>query len=202
MTNVPNMLAGHPSFPARTVAELVQYAKANPGKVNFGSSGNGGAGHLALSMFSQAAGIRLAHVPYKGAGPANVALVGGEVAFLFANPSVFMPHIKAGRLRGFAIGSLKRIQALPELPTFDESGYPGFEIASWYGMVAPARTPSRILTLLHDETVKVLALTELVEKFIPEGATPLGNTPQAFRQQILDDTAKWAKVIRDAGIKL
>ena len=201
MVTVPNMLAAHPSLPVRTIPELVAYLKANPGKVNVGSSGNGAGGHLALEQFSLLAGFKAAHVPYKGAGPANVALLGGEVSLLFANPSVFMPHIKAGRLRGIGIGSLKRITALPDLPTFNESGYPGFETASWYGVVAPARTPPAVISLLHRETVNVLNLPELIAQFVPEGATPVGNTPEAFRQQIRDETATWAKVIKAADIK-
>lgn len=202
MVTVPNMLAAHPSFPARTIPELVTYVKANPGKVNYGSSGNGAGGHLAMETFKLLAGLKVVHVPYKGAGPANVGLLGGEVAFVFANPSVFLPHIKAGRLRGIGIGSLKRIAAMPDLPTFHESGYPGFEAVSWYGIVAPAGTPAAIVSLLQSETAKVLALPEIVAQFTAEGAQPIGNTPQAFRKEIQDDTAKFAKVIRDAGIKL
>jgi tripartite-type tricarboxylate transporter receptor subunit TctC len=202
MVTVPNMLAAHPSFPVRTIPEFVAHVKANPGKVNYGSSGNGAGGHLAMETFQQLAGLKAVHVPYKGAGPANVALLGGEVAVLFANPSVFMPHIKAGRLRAIGIGSLKRIAALPELPTFHESGYPGFETGSWYGIVAPAGTPAAIISLLHRETVKVLNLPEIIAQFIPEGAEPVGNTPEVFNKQIQDERVKWARVIREAGIKL
>jgi tripartite-type tricarboxylate transporter receptor subunit TctC len=201
MVTVPNMLAAHPSLPVRTIPDVVAHMKANPGKVNVGSSGNGAGGHLALELFSLLAGVKGTHVPYKGAGPANVALLGGEVSLLFANPSVFMPHIKAGRLRGIGIGSLKRITALPELPTFNESGYAGFETASWYGIVAPARTPAAIIALLHRETTKVLDMPELAAQFIPEGATPVGNTPEAFKQEIRTETATWARVIKAADIK-
>jgi tripartite-type tricarboxylate transporter receptor subunit TctC len=202
LVSVPNMLAAHPSFPARTIAELVTYLKANPGKVNYGSSGNGAAGHLSMETFRLMAGFTAVHVPYKGAGPANVALLGGEVALVFANPSVFLPHIKAGRLRAIGIGSLKRIAALPELPTFHESGYANFETGSWYGIVAPTGTPPAIVSRLHRETVTVLNLPEIIAQFTAEGAQPVGNTPQAFRQEIRDDIAKWAKVIREADIKL
>jgi tripartite-type tricarboxylate transporter receptor subunit TctC len=202
LVTVPNMLAAHPSFPARTIAELVTYLKANPGKVNYGSSGNGAAGHLSMDTFRLMAGFTAVHVPYKGAGPANVALLGGEVALVFANPSVFLPHIKAGRLRAIGIGSLKRIAALPELPTFHESGYANFETGSWYGIVAPTGTPPAIVSRLHRETATVLNLPEIIAQFTAEGAQPVGNTPQAFRQEIRDDIAKWAKVIREADIKL
>jgi tripartite-type tricarboxylate transporter receptor subunit TctC len=202
MAIVPNMLVAYPSFPARTIKELVAYAKANPGKVNWGSSGNGAGGHLGMEMFRLLAAIKVVHVPYKGAGPANVGLLGGEIDLLFANPSVFLPHIKAGRLRPIGIGSLKRISALPDVPTFDESGYPGFETGSWYGLVAPAGTPTAIISLLHTETAKVLNLPEITAQFANEGAYASGNTPQAFRQEIRDDTARWAKVIKEANIKL
>ena len=201
MVTVPNMLAAHPSLPVKTIPDVVAHMKANPGKVNVGSSGNGGGGHLALELFSLVAGVKGMHVPYKGAGPANVALLGGEVSLLFANPSVFMPHIKAGRLRGIGIGSLKRITALPELPTFNESGYAGFETVSWYGIVAPARTPASVIARLHKETAQVLNLPELVAQFVPEGATTVGNTPEAFRQEIRAETVTWAKVIKAADIK-
>ena len=202
LVTVPNMLTAHPSLPARTIPELVAYVKANPGKVNYGSSGNGAAGHLAMETFRLMAGLTVTHVPHKGAGPASVALLGGEVALVFANPSVFLPQIKAGRLRGIGIGSLKRIAALPDLPTFHESGYLGFETGSWYGIVAPAGTPAAIISLLHSETVKVLNLPEIVAQFASEGAQPVGNAPQAFRKEIQDDIRKWAKVIKEADIKL
>jgi tripartite-type tricarboxylate transporter receptor subunit TctC len=202
MANVPNMLAAHPSFPPRSISELVAYAKTNPRKVNWGSSGNGAGGHLGMEMFRLMAGIQVVHVPYKGAGPANVGLLGGEVDLLFANPSVFLPHIKAGRLRAIGIGSLKRLSSLPDLPTFDESGYPGFEAGSWYGIVAPAGTSPAIVARLHNETLKVLALPEIVAQFALEGAQAVGNAPPLFRQEIRDDTVKWSKVIREAQIKL
>lgn len=124
------------------------------------------------------------------------------MALVFANPSVFLPHVKAGRLRAIGIGSLKRIAALPDLPTFHESGFPGFEVGSWYGIVAPTGTPAAIIARLHKETVSILNLPEIVAQFTPEGGTPVGNTPQAFRQEIRDDTARWAKVIKEAGVKL
>lgn len=202
MATVPNMLVAHPSFSPRTIRDLVAYAKANPGKVNWASSGNGAGGHLGMEMFRLLADIKVVHVPYKGAGPANIGLLGGEVDLLFANPSVFLPHIKAGRLRAIGIGSLKRIAPLPDVPTFHESGYPRFEAGSWYGMVAPAGTPAAIISMMHNETVTVLVLPEILAQFANEGAQPVGNTPQAFRQEIRDDIAKWSRVIKEANIKL
>jgi tripartite-type tricarboxylate transporter receptor subunit TctC len=141
-------------------------------------------------------------VPYKGAGPANLALLTNEADLLFANPGVFMPHIKAGRLRAIGVASAQRISILPDTPTFVESGYPGYEAGSWYGLAAPARTPQRIISLLHAESMKVLADPDITARLTLDGASAIGNTPQAFAREIRDDIAKWAKVIKDANIKM
>jgi tripartite-type tricarboxylate transporter receptor subunit TctC len=200
--SVPNILAARAAFPPRTVQEVVDYAKARPGKVNWASSGIGSAGTLTLELFRMNTGINVAHVPYKGAGPANLALLTNEADLLFANPGVFMPHIKAGRLRAVGVASAQRIAILPDTPTFVESGYPGYESGSWYGLAAPARTPQRIIALLHAESVKVLAEPDIIARLALDGASPIGNTPQAFAREIRDDIAKWAKVIKDANIKM
>lgn len=200
--SVPNILAARPAFPAKTVQELLAYAKANPGKVTWASSGPGSGGTLAMELFRLNTGIKVVHVPYKGAGPATIGLLSNEADLLFANPGVFLPHIKAGRLRPIAVGSTRRISVLPDLPTFDESGFPGFESASWYGLAAPARTPAAIIGRMHSEIVKVLSDPDIVAQFARDGAQPVGNTPQAFAQEIRDDIKKWAKVVRDANIKL
>jgi tripartite-type tricarboxylate transporter receptor subunit TctC len=200
--SVPNILAARPAFPVRTVQELIDYAKASPGKVTWASSGTGSGGTLAMELFRLNTGIKVVHVPYKGAGPATVGLLSNEADLLFANPGVFMPHIRAGRLRPIAVASPRRISVFPDLPTFAESGFPGFESASWYGLAAPARTPTAIITLLHSEVVKVLNHPDILAQFALDGAQPVGNTPQAFSQEIRDDIAKWAKVIRDANIKM
>ena len=200
--SVPNLLAARPAFPPHTVQELIAYAKANPGKVTWASSGAGSGGTLAMELFRLNTGIKVVHVPYKGAGPATVGLLSNEADLLFANPGVFLPHLRAGRLRAIAVGSASRISVLPDLPTFGESGFPGFESASWYGLAAPARTPHAIIALLHGEIVKVLNEPDIVAQFARDGAQAVGNTPQAFAQEIRDDIAKWAKVIRDANIKM
>ena len=199
---VPNMLVARSGFPARTVQELVDYAKTNPGKVTWAASGIGSAGHLAMELFRLKTGIKVIPVLYKGAGPATIALISNESDILFANPGVFMPHIKAGRLRGMGVCSLTRIAILPDLPTFHESGFPGFENGSWYGLAAPARTPASIIALQHRESVNVLKLPEIVAQLAADGATPVGNTPQQFAQEIREETARWAKVIKDANIKM
>lgn len=200
--SVPNVLAAHPSFPVRTIQELVEYGKANPGKVNWASSGTGAGGHLAMELFRIKAGVKVVHVPYKGAGPALVGLLGGNVDLLFANPGVFMPHLKAGRLRAIGTGSLERIAILPDVPTLNESGFPGFESGSWYGLVAPAGTPARIIKFMHAAIVKVLHSPDIAARLAADGATAVGNTPEHFAKEIRDDTVMWARVIKEAGIKV
>jgi tripartite-type tricarboxylate transporter receptor subunit TctC len=200
--SVPNMLAARSAFPVRTVQEVVEYAKANPGKVTWAVSGIGSAGHLAMELFRLNTGIRAVQVTYKGAGPATIALLSNEADLLFANPGVFMPHVKSGRIRAIAVASLKRISILPDVVTLNESGFPGFENGSWYGLAAPAGTPRPIIALLHAETVKVLNHPDILSQFALDGAQPIGNSPPAFAQEIRDDIAKWAKVIKDANIKM
>ena len=199
---VPNMLVARAGFAPRTVQEIVDYAKTNPDKLKWASSGTGSGGMLGMERFRLKLGLKVTHVPYKGAGPATVALLSNEADLLFANPGVFMPHIKAGRLRSIAIADAKRISILPEVPTLAESGYPGFESGSWYGLAAPARTPPKIIAFLHGETVKVLREPDVVARLALDGASPVGNTPQEFAREIRVDIEKWAKVIKDANIKL
>ncbi len=199
---VPSLLVARAAFPVRALHELVPYAKANPGKVTWANSGPGSGGHLATEMFRLKTGIDVIRVPYKGAGPALLALLSNEADLLIANPGVFMPHLKSGRLRAIAMASLQRLPLLPDLPTFHESGFPGFESGSWYGLAAPARTPAAIIGFLHREVVSVLNQPAIVSLLALEGASVVGNTPQAFRQEIRDDIAKWAKVIKEADIKM
>ena len=199
--NVPNMLAARMSHPIVKVQDIVGYAKANPGKLRWALSGTGSAGTLSMELFRLNTGIDIVPIPSKGAGPAMIAVLGGEADLLFANPAVFMPHLTAGRLRALGTASLQRIGALPDMPTFHESGFPGFESLSWYGLAAPARTPAAIVALLHKETVAVLNLPDIVSRITQDGGIPVGNTPQAFAQEIRSETAKWAKVIKDANIK-
>jgi tripartite-type tricarboxylate transporter receptor subunit TctC len=199
---VPNILVARASFPVRTIQEIVPHARANPGKVIWATSGTGSAGDLGMELFRLKTAIDVVRLPHKGAGPATLALLSNDADLLFANPGVFMPHIKAGRLRALGAASLQRIPLLPDLPTLNESGYPGFESGSWYGLAAPARTPPAIIAFMHREVVDVLKQPELAAVLAREGGTVVGNTPQAFAQEIRDDIAKWAKVIRDANIKL
>ena len=199
---VPNMLAVRAALPVRTLRELVDYAKANPNKLSWAMSGIGSPGSLGGELFARQAHISVVNVIYKGAGPATLSLLGNESDVLLANPSVFMPHLKTGRVRALAVAGAKRLTVLPDMPTFGESGYPGFESVAWYGLLAPARTPAAIINYLHAETVKVLNQPDLVAHLALDGTYVIGNTPQAFGQEIRDEINKWAKVIKDANIKM
>jgi tripartite-type tricarboxylate transporter receptor subunit TctC len=200
--NVPNMLASRAAFPAAKVQDVIGYAKGNPGKVRWALSGTGSAGTLSMELIRLTTKIDVVPIPYKGAGPAMIGLLSGEADVMFANPAVFMPHITGGRLRALATASMQRMAALPDMPTFHESGFPNFESLSWYGLAAPARTPAAIIALLHRETAAVLKLPDVIARITQEGGMPVGNTPQEFAQEIRNDITKWAKVIKDANIKM
>ncbi len=199
--NVPNMLAVRTAMPLARVQEIASYAKANPGKLRWASSGTGSAGTMSMELFKLTTAIDVITIPYKGAGPALLGVLSNEADLMFANPAVFMPHIKSGRLRALATASLERSAALPDMPTFHESGFPGFESQSWYGLAAPARTPAHIVALWHKETVAVLKQPDIIARIRQDGGFPAGNTPQQFAREIREETAKWAKVIKDAGLK-
>jgi tripartite-type tricarboxylate transporter receptor subunit TctC len=199
--NVPNMLAVRAALPVGRIQEIVPYARAYPGKLRWASSGTGSAGTLSMELFKLTTGIDVITIPYKGAGPALLSVISNEADLMFANPAVFMPQIKAGRLRALGTASLERSAALPDMPTFHESGFPGFESLSWYGLAAPARTPVSIVARWHKEIVAVLNQPDIVARITQDGGTPAGNTPQQFAREIRDETAKWAKVIKAAGLK-
>ncbi len=200
--SVPNILAARATFGPRSVQEMIAFARSNPGKVIWALSGVGSGGHLAMEMLLLDTRIDAVRVFYKGAGPATVALLGNEADLLFANPGVFMPHLKSGRLRALAVAAKERIAVLPEVPTMIESGFPGFESGSWYGLAAPAGTPASILARLHEATVDVLKDPDVLARLTQDGATPVGNSPQQFSQEIKDDIARWAKVIKAANIRV
>jgi len=196
LTTVPNMLAVHPSVPVRSTKEFIALAKKFPGKLTFGSSGNGTAGHLANELLKSEAGINTLHVPYKGAAPALVGLLSGEVDSLITNVSVLLPMIRAGKVRALAVASLKRAGPVPDIPTLAESGLPGFDADSWYGLVAPAGTPAAIVSMLHGAVVKALRDPAVQAQLTKVGAVTIGNTPEEFRQRVRVDAAKWARVIK------
>jgi tripartite-type tricarboxylate transporter receptor subunit TctC len=198
---VPFFLVVNPSVPARSVAELVAYLKANPGKVNFGTAGNGASNHLSAEYFRSVAGVDMVHVPYKGSPPAVTDLLGGQISVMFETGPLTVPHVKTGKLRALAVASAQRSSALPELVTIAESGYPGFEAVGWAGLLAPAGTPREIVTRVNAEMVRSLAMPELKERFVAMGAELVSSTPEEFDAYIRSETAKWGKVIKDVGIQ-
>lgn len=201
VASTPNILVVHPSTPARTVKEVVALAKAKPGTLNFASAGVGSSSHLAGELFRILAGADIVHVPYKGAGPAMIDVLSGRVQLYFATMPAAMPHLKSGKLAPVAVTSAKRSQTLPELPTIAESGVPGYEASTWYGVLAPAHTPNAVIVRLHGEIVKILADPALRGRLADQGFEPVGNSPEEFGAYIESEIAKWGKVIRDAGIR-
>lgn len=199
--NVANMLVARAGAPIHKVQDVVSYARANPGKLRWAMSGTGSAGSLAAEFFKLKNGIDVTLIPYKGAGPASLSLLTNESDVMFANPSVFLPHIKSGRLRAIAAAGPQRIAALPDMPTLRESGFQEFESQSWYGLAAPAKTPAAIIALWHKECVAVLHDPDIVARITEDGGVPVGNTPQEFAREIREETAKWAAIIKAAGIK-
>jgi tripartite-type tricarboxylate transporter receptor subunit TctC len=198
---VPTFLIVNDSVPAKTVGELVAYAKKNPGKLNFGSAGNGSAPHLALELFKQVAGIDIVHVPFKGSAPAMAAVLSGDVQGSFETYNVFQPHLKAGKVRALAVTTPKRTVQEPDVPTLAESGFPGFEAYAWFSVLAPAGTPRAVVDRLNTEVNRVLALPEVKEQYAKMGLIPGGGTPAELDAFIRADIAKWSKVIKAAGIK-
>ena len=202
VASAPLMLVVHPSVPVKSVAEFIAYAKANPGKLHFGSGGVSSTPHLASEMLKTMAGIQATHVPYKGGGPALADLVGGQIQFMLENIPSTLPYVKAGKLRALALTDLRRSQVLPDLPTLDESGLKGYQIVGWNGLFLPAGTPPAIVDKLHIEVVKALALADLKERLATMGFEGVGDTPQHFAAFVQAEIAKWAKVVKDADIKV
>jgi len=201
VAEVPNVLVVHPSVPANSVKDLIALAKAKPGMLNFGSSGNGAPTHLAGEMFKTATATRLVHVPYKGAGPAANALIAGEIQVMFAPIVSVLPHVKSGRLRALAVTSAARSAAVPELPTLAESGLTGYDISSWFGLFVPSSTPDAVVEKLYRETARLLKTQDVIDRFSKEGAEPVGSTPANFNSYVRQEYVKYAKVIKDNGIK-
>ena len=199
---VPLVLVVHPSVPARSVKEFVALLKSRPGRITMASAGNGTTNHLGGELFQSVTGTRMIHVPYKGSGPALVDLMGGQVDVHFDQLSSAIGAIQAGKLRALAVTTLKRSAQMPEVPTIDESGVPGFDASTFTGIVLPAATPRDVVTRLHGALVKVLRTRATRDSFARFGAETLESTPEEFARFVRDDLAKWSKVIREAGIKL
>ena len=191
----------NPSVKAQSIRELVALAKASPGSLTFGSSGTGGAPQLAGELFKSQAGVNLLHVPYKGLGPAITDLLGGQIQVVFADVGLVTAHLKAGRLRGLAITSGSRSSMLPDLPTVSESGVPGYAAGTWYGVFAPAGTPSGIVARLSEEVRRVLALPEVRAALVAQGVEAAGNSPEQYAVFLREEHAKWGRVIAEAGIR-
>ncbi|MGZ5125883.1 MAG: Bug family tripartite tricarboxylate transporter substrate binding protein [Burkholderiales bacterium] len=192
----------HPSVPANSVKELIALARARPDKLNYGSSGTGGAPHLATVLFASTSGITLNHVPYKGLAPALTDLMGGQVDLLFADVGLVVPHRKAGKLKALAVTADKRSSVMRDVPTVAESGLAGYQTGTWYGILAPTGTSADIIARLNQETMKVLALPEVKERFLTQGIEPAGSTPAQFAAYMRSELNKWEKVIKAGGIKV
>lgn len=201
VATVSNVLVVNPSLPVKTVAELIDYAKVNPGILNYSSAGSGTSPHLSMELFRSMAGITMTHVPYKGTGPATVDVVGGQVQLSMPNLLTAMPHIKGGTLRALGVTGPRRATALPSVPTIAEVGLPGYESVQWYGLLAPAGTPAPLVARLHAEIAKSLASPEIQAALTNEGAEAVGNKPEEFAAFIKSEIDKWSKVVKAARIQ-
>jgi len=202
MVKTTNVLIVTPSLPVKSVQDLVAYGKANPGKLTYASAGAGGTIHLSGELFKSMTGITMEHIAYKSSPLAHIDMIAGQVHAMFDAMPTALPQIKANRLRAIAVTTAKRSPQLPELPTIAEAGVPGFEAAGWFGYAAPARTPKEIVATLNREIVRILALPDVRERLIAQGAEPVGDTPEQFAQYIKAEAAKWGKVIKTLNLKI
>lgn len=200
-SNSPYLLVVHPKIPAASIKELIAYAKANPGKMNYSSSGNGSSTHLAGVLFNNMAGVDIVHIPYKGAAPAIVDLLAGNIQMRFSSVVPVLPHVRSGRLRGIAISSAKRYGPLPDTPTISESGLPGYVVESFYAVVAPAGTSRAIIGKINAEIVRNLKTPEIAAHMANDGAEAIGSSPEELAKALRDDYARWAKPVKDSGAR-
>jgi tripartite-type tricarboxylate transporter receptor subunit TctC len=201
VATVPNALMVNPSLPVKSVKELIAYAKANPGKLSFGSPGNGSTGHMSMELFKSMTGIDMVHVPYKGNAGVLTDLVGGQIQLTLDNLTPYLAQVKTGKIRLLAVSTGRRSQAVPDVPTIAEAGVPGYETGAWFGLVAPAKTPRDVVEKVSAETARILKLPDVNHKLMEQSAEPVGNTPQQFDAFIRSEIAKWAKVIKDAKVE-
>src|SRR6266545_5991607 len=201
VATVPNVIVTHPSVPANTLTEFIQLAKTRPGGMNFGSGGSGTSNHLAGELFNIVAGVKLVHVPYKGVNLAMNDVLSGQIHLVVIGVPAAAPHIKAGKLRALALVAPQRSPALPEVPTVAEAGLPNFEVTTWYGVLAPAGTPGPVVTRLNAELVKIMHAPELKERLAAMATEPRTSTPEEFAAYLKQEIAKWAEVVRRAGLK-
>jgi tripartite-type tricarboxylate transporter receptor subunit TctC len=201
LATTPHVLVVHPSVPVKTVKEFTALARSRPGQLSYSSSGSGSAAHLAGELYSSLTGTKMVHIPYKGGGPSMIALVGGEVSVCFATMPSAVGYVRSGRLRGIAVTTDKRSPSMPELPTIAETGVKGYEAGSWYGLSAPAGTPKEIISRLHTETLKVMALPDVKDRLFKAGFEVVTSTPEQFAAFTRDEIQKWGKLVKAANMK-
>jgi len=199
--SAPNILVVHPSLPVKTVKELIWFAQARPGELNFASAGAGTGPHLSMELFMSMTGVKMVHIPYKGSAPAMIDLLSGQVTTMVATMLTGLPHVRSGRLRALGVTGTKRIAAAHDVPTVAESGVPGYEAVQWYGLVAPAQTPKDIIARLNADMVAILRSDEVKERFAADGAEAVPTTSDEFARYIRSETEKWVRVAKSAGIK-
>ncbi len=202
LAEVPQVLVVHPSLPVKTVKDVIALAKAKPDQLTYGSSGSGAMNHLTGALFTMMTKTQIVHVPYKGGGPAAIALLSGEISMIFGEPATVVQQIKAGKVRAIAVTSPKHALALPDLPTVAESGVPGYEVTSWNGILAPAGTPPDIVRRLNTDLNKIIAAPDMRQRMIDNGFEPVGGPPDKFGDKIRAEIAKWAPVVKSAGVKV
>jgi tripartite-type tricarboxylate transporter receptor subunit TctC len=202
VANTANILSVHPSFPAKNLKELISLAKTQPGKLSYPSGGNGTTQHLSGELLNTMAGIKLVHIPYKSTAQMTTDALGGQVPMIFHNAPVVLPHVRSGALRGIAVTSAKRQHYAPELPTMSEAGLPGFEVSAFFGVMVPAGTPQAIIDKLHREITAIMAIPEVNERFLAQAAEPVGNRPAEYAAFIQTEITKWARVVKEAGLKI
>ena len=198
----PLLLALHPSLPIRSVGDMIKLARAQPGQLSFGAGGTGTPPHMAGELFKQMASVNMLYVPYKGEAPAISDLIGGQISLIFSNVIAVLPQVQAGRLRGVAVTAASRLSAVPQLPTIGESGLPGYEVDSWFGLVSTAATPGDVIVRLNADTVRSMTQTDVRERLAGQGLYVKTGTPAELTALIQTETAKWAKVVKAAGIKV
>ncbi|OGA53422.1 MAG: hypothetical protein A3F74_05810 [Betaproteobacteria bacterium RIFCSPLOWO2_12_FULL_62_58] len=201
VVSLPNILVTHPSLPVKSVKELIAFARVRPGQLNFASAGVGTNPHLSMELFLSQAGLKMVHVPYKGSGQGVIDLLAGHVSVMTPSIITALGYVRDGRLRGLGVTSARRAAGTPDIPTIAEAGVPGYEAVQWFGVLAPAGTPRDIVTKLHSNVVRVLQNADTRKRFIDDGADPVGNSPEEFAAFVRSETVKWAKVVKDAGIK-
>ncbi len=202
LASVPQLVTVHPSLPVKTIKELIALARAKPGQLNFASAGAGAFNHLTGELFNYMTRTKIVHVPYKGGGPAAIALLSGEVEMIFGEPTTLVSHVRAAKLRAIAVTSARRSLALPEFPTVAEGGVTGYEVVSWHGVLAPAAVPREITARLNAEFNRVIAAPEMKTRMLSQGYEPVGGTPEQFGEHIRAEIAKWAPVVKVAGLKV